>query len=444
MRQRFFTAALFLTILLCPGALTAQFNFQDWAWRTTLTPRQDIDGMAALLLDGPVYDRLLTPPDDFRLVNQRGALVPHAIQCGRTSATRKVVARPVQIINRTYVPKRFSRAVLDFGERIAKNKLKIDLPGQNYRRRVTIEGGDDGTTWETVAENLFLFDIQVPGQSHRVDALAFAENRFRYLRLTVENMPDDPERVEIQGASAFYEEAAGEPQLMQVAIVKRNIEQDKKTHSTVITLDLGFRHLPLQTLVLTIDDPLFQRAYSVSGRNTTTHKTYRRAEEAWRAEEAETPWSSISHGTFYRRLDQGKVFQSIEAVIPDAAYRYLRVTVKNNDDAELTIRDITVERRTCAVLFKAQPGAQYTLYGGSNKAGAPSYDLARVVPGLDISILPQMTHGAIESLKPEEPRIPWSERYRYVISAGVIVAVMLMLWIIVPALRKETETTRKS
>ena len=205
MRRRFFTAALFLTILLCPGALRAQFNLQDWEWRTTLTPRQSIDGMAALMLDGPVYDRLLTPPDDLRLVNQRGALVPHSIQCGRIAATRKVVVRPVQIINRTYVPKRFSRAVLDFGERVGKNKIKIDLPGQNYRRRVTIEGGDDGTAWETVAENLFLFDIQVPGQSHRVDALAFAENSFRYLRLTVENMPDDPERVEMQGASAFYE-----------------------------------------------------------------------------------------------------------------------------------------------------------------------------------------------------------------------------------------------
>jgi hypothetical protein len=430
-------AALFFGPLVGPDTLTAQFNPQEWGWRTSLSRPQEITGMAALPLDEAIYDRLLTPPHDLRLVDQSAALVPHVIQCGRTITVAATAIRPVRIINRTYAPKRYSRAVLDFGERALKNKLKVDLSGQNYRRRITIEGGEDGRTWETVQEQNFLFDVHVPAQSLRVDTLAFPENSFRYLRLTVENMADDPERVEINGVNAFYEEPAGEPQLARVEVVNRNIEQDKKTNSTVVTLDLRFRNLPFQTVALAIENARFERAYAVEGRNTITHKIYRRTEEAWRAEERETPWSSVSRGTFYRRQDQGKLAESTEAPIPHAAYRYLRVTILNRDDSPLEIKDVAVKRRTCALLFDTQPGAQYTLYGGSGKGGAAAYDFARLVPGMDIATLPQLSHGPIETLKPEETQVPWSERYSYLITGGVVVAVLLMLGIILPVLKRE-------
>jgi hypothetical protein len=352
-KYRLFALALSLGSLFGPSTSTAQFNPQDWGWRTTLTLSRGTGGMVALPLDGPLYDRLVTPPHDLRLVNDRGALVPHVIQCGRTTAASTVVTRPVQIINRTYTPKRFSRAVLDFGERIVKNRLAIGLSGQNYRRRVVIEGGDDGTSWETLAENLFLFDIQLPEHSHRVDTLAFSENSFRYLRVTVENMPDDPERIEIHGAIAFYEEPAGNPQLTGVEVVNRTVEQDQ----TVVTLDLGFRFLPLQSVALVVDDPLFQRGYTVEGRNTITHKHYRRAEEAWRAHEIETPWSSVSRGTFYRRQDQRKLSELTGAVIPHAAYRYLRVTIKNNDDKPLLSGTSRSSAGPALSFLKRNPGA---------------------------------------------------------------------------------------
>src|SRR5437899_10308481 len=66
-------------------------------------------------------------------------------------------------------------------------------------------------------------------------------------------MPDDSERVEINGVSAFYEQPAGDPQLTRVEVVNRIIEQDKKTNSTVIALDLGSRHLPIQSLALVVE-----------------------------------------------------------------------------------------------------------------------------------------------------------------------------------------------
>jgi Protein of unknown function (DUF3999) len=436
-KHPFVAAALCLCALLGPHASAAQFKPQEWGWRTTVTTGPGTAGMVALPLDEAIYDRMLSPPHDLRLVNKNNALVPHVVQCGRTTAASRVATRRVRVINRTYEPKRFSRAVLDFGEKAVKNRLKIELAGENYRRRVAIEGGDDGTSWELIAENNFLFDIHVPGLTQRVDGLAFPENNFRYVRLTVENMPDDPERVEILGANAFYEAPAGEPQLARVEVLSRSIEQDQKTNATSVTVDLRFRNLPLQTVALDVGDSRFERAYAIEGRNSKRHKIYRRAEEAWRAEEVETPWSSVSLGNFYRREDRGKIWEATEVVIPHAAYRYLRITIQNRDDRPLEIRDVTVKRRTCALLFDAPSGAQYILYGGNGAAGAPAYDFARLAPGMDIATLPQLTHGAIETLRPEEPQAPWSERYGYLITAGVAVAVILMLAIILPVLRKE-------
>lgn len=62
---------------------------------------------------------------------------------------------------------------------------------------------------------------------------------------------------------------------------------------------------------------------------------------------------------------------------------------------------------------------------------------------MDISQLPQMVRGPIEELKPEEPQVPWSERHWYVITAGVIAAVGLMLWIIIPGLKREIANDNK-
>jgi len=67
-----------------------------------------------------------------------------------------------------------------------------------------------------------------------------------------------------------------------------------------------------------------------------------------------------------------------------------------------------------------------------------------LTPGADISGLPQLAHGAIKDLKPEEPQVPWSERYWYAITIGVIVAVVLMLWIILTALKKDMDSSQKS
>lgn len=429
-----------LYYLLSPVIAEAAFEPEGWAWKTVINTPQSAETFVALPLDGPIYDGLLNPPNDLRLVDRNHALTPHLIRCGRTAAASEMVARPVRLLNRTYEPLSFSRVVLDFGQNGVKNRIKVELSGENYYRKAMIEGGNDGVQWEKIADSLPLFDMAVDGKSHKVDTLGFPENTFRYLRLTIKNVENDTRQIEILNASAFYEEQVEEAQLVQIETVGRNIEQDEKTKSTVIELDLGYRHMPLHSISLDVEDALFHRAYTIEGRNTIKHKIRRRTEEAWRAEEVETRWNPASRGIVYRRQDEGKVAEATGDTLARASYRFLRITIKNGDDAPLRIKDITVDRKICALVFEPRPGNQYVLYGGNIQAGPPSYDFSRVAPDMDIAALPQAGHGPIEPLQPQKSQIPWSERYWYVITAAVILAVALMLWIIFPALRREMKT----
>jgi hypothetical protein len=429
-------AFLLCVFLISPGA-SAEFDREGWAWKTEITPPQGTESYLSLPLEGPIFDSLLTPPHDLRLVDPGGALVPHAIRCGRTAEANETVTRPVRVLNRTYRPYRFSRVVLDFGESAVKNRVKVELTGTNYRRKALVEGGNDGVQWERVADGLVLFDVSGPDKSTTIDTLAFPENNFRYLRLTVENMADDLERVKIVSVAAFHLVYKGGPQLVRVEIVHQKITQDKKTEATVIELDLGFRNLPLHDVTLDIEDAFFHRSYAVDGRQTITHKVHRRTEEAWRAEEVETRWKPVSKGGFYRRQDQGKATEATTAMLSRVFYRHLRITVENHDDAPLRIGRVTVRRQTCGLVFARGSATHYVLYGGNARAGAPSYDFDRRTAGLDISILPMATRSGIERLQPAETKIPWSERYWYVMTGGVVVAVALMLWFILPALRRE-------
>ena len=96
---RFLVFVLFVRILGGPGISDAQVIPQDWGWKTTATAQASPTNLVALPLDEAIDDRLSAAPHDLRFVNPSGALLPDAIQCGRTATTSVATARPVQIIS---------------------------------------------------------------------------------------------------------------------------------------------------------------------------------------------------------------------------------------------------------------------------------------------------------------------------------------------------------
>ena len=77
------------------------------------------------------------------------------------------------------------------------------------------------------------------------------------------------------------------------------------------------------------------------------------------------------------------------------------------------------------LIFQAQPGASYKLYYGNPEARSPSYELERILPFLETENLPVGTLGLQrnnETFNVEETRLPFSERYTWLITVVVVVA----------------------
>ena len=69
-----------------------------------------------------------------------------------------------------------------------------------------------------MAENLWFFDVRLQGRKFTLDTLTFPRNNFRYLRLTVYNMTDDPRRITIESAKAAFYRTESKKELVEVPV----------------------------------------------------------------------------------------------------------------------------------------------------------------------------------------------------------------------------------
>src|SRR5512133_1535666 len=96
----------------------------------------------AVRLDREVYEGARADLGDLRILDDTGALAPFVLDRGQRRCD-PAPPRPL-IRNRGWRGDRALSAVLDFGRRTRKPRLQLELSGDNFRRRVAVEGSDDG------------------------------------------------------------------------------------------------------------------------------------------------------------------------------------------------------------------------------------------------------------------------------------------------------------
>ena len=434
-------ASVPIFLCLLPAVLiafpaSAAFDLADWTWQSEVGLGESPPGFVRVTLTPEVFDQSQGSLNDLRVLDGDAALVPYVIYRGRARDVEKVAWRPAQLLNRTFQPEKYNRVTLDFGERVKKNRIRVRLSQTNFRRRVLIEGSDDGTNWDIVAENKWLFDIHLPDKEFTVDTLDLRTNDFRYLRLTAYNMPDDPRRIEIESVEGALAEKLGEAELTPVPVTIRSVTHDEKKQQTIYELDLGFRNLPMVSMEFGFGEPYFYRGYELLGRNTETEAIERRTETGWDVTERERPWRSIHRGLLHRIHHEGKVSESKRIEPLNAPYRCLELRVFDGDDAPLDLTNVTAMRRKASLVFESEPGRRYRLVGGNPKASAPRFDLGRSIEGVGERDVPVVVLGALVPIQHEPEVPPWTERNTALVWVVLIVAVGVMLTLILKNARK--------
>jgi len=422
-------------ILATPWYARAEFDLEGWAWERAIELDNSASGFVRLPIDAEVFDESQASLQDLRVLDPGGNLVPHVLKWTSAEDTTNTKWRDVTMINSVFQPESYSRVTLDFGESVRKNLVRVQLSNENFRRRLSIEGSGDNVNWNVVTENRWLFDIHQQGRVFVMDTIQFPVNDFRYLRLTVDNMADDPRRVTIERVESAIREVVEKKSLVLVPATEVETSFDEDTRESVIDIDLGLKNLPVAMIDIQIEDPHFFRGVSVSGRNSVVEEVRRKTEVGWDTVERDTPWSALHRGVLFRIHDEGSIDENTVIEGISGPYRYLQMRVDNGDNPPLDVSEVRVFRREAGLVFESDGAGPYRLIGGNPDAPAPRYDLGRSIVGVGMQDLPMTRLAAMTRLIPTEKQLPWTERNAVLIWVVLIAAVSAMAVLVVRSLK---------
>jgi len=367
-------------------------------------------GRVAVTLDRDVYERARADLGDLRVLDDTGAAVPYLLD--RAEGGDAPLREP-RILNRAFVRGQSSTVTLDFGAPTLKSELALRTGGDNFRRRVKVEGQDrPGQAWTTLTDGAYVFAVPGPPAA-RYETVALPQNDFPLLRVTVYDGPDDKEPVAIEAVSARALERPP-PREEEVPLELRVVE-DARARETQVLADLGARHQPCRGLVLDVADPEFFRGVAVEARQEPL------------APGAEPYWMPVGEGSLYRYRAGGTLYEKLRLDLSERQ-RTLRLRIRNLDDRPLTLRGLRLVRPVERVAFEAQAGRRYRLAYGSERLPAPAYDIARTA-GDRAGWFAQAGEGrllaAVRVVLPEA-RAPWTERHPALVWAALLTLVGLL------------------
>jgi hypothetical protein len=369
-------------------------------------------GLLALTLDRHVYEAARADLGDLRVTDERGRDVPFALDRGGPPGTTP--ERELRMRNTGRTADGAATAVLDLGERTPRSRLGLRLSGANFRRRVSVEGSDDGRTWTTLIDEGWLFAIPAP-EPARYETMALPENDFPLLRVTVHPGPDERERVAIERA---WVPAGERPRRRETVLEPRwSRAEDPTSRETWLTLDLGARHQPFHAVALEVGDPRFFREVRVEARREPPSTPGR----------APSPlaWAEIGRGVLYRLEHEGRTRECLQ-IPARGRERVLRLRIRNRDDRPLRIAGVHVLVPVERVMFEAASGSRYRLTYGAAGLTAPTYDLARTL-GVEEGPPGRADLGPpVRRAVPAEPPPPWSDRYPALLWGGLLAVVALL------------------
>ncbi|PTX92482.1 hypothetical protein DB354_14205 [Opitutus sp. ER46] len=251
-----------------------------------------------------------------------------------------------------------TQLLIETGTSAPLTGLTLRTPADGFIKGALLERSDDGVQWSPLRSGAPLF------RQHGAELLTLplAGVSTAWLRVTLDDTRNTP--VPFLGATlcvAVPQAPDSTRELPDVGLTQR----EEFAGVTVLTLDLGARHLPLAELQFDIGDALFTRRVKVAVRELRNEVATERV---------------LAQGVIFR-LGVGGAATAAELSVPldlDAPARELLVYVENGDSPPLEIRGVRVRHRPVWLVFAAPLAGTYNLLTGNPNVPAPHYDLARL------------------------------------------------------------------
>lgn len=413
MKSLGFFFLLILAAMVLVISVSAQTSLALWPYYVEVTPEKNSPGLYDLIVPLPVLDKSKQELDDLRLFDSTNREIPYAIRVRQE--VDEVEEFEARLFNYAQATPGTSEVSVDLDEDPGEhNELEIETSGENFRRRVTVEGSDTVRDWKMLNSRGVLLRFASQNDAVESKRISYPTSRYRYLRVRVERDElTDGQAPRITGVKAILSfREKGQLSTWSVPVPAYQLERNQGAHASAWNIDLGGR-APCDRLTLEVDDNSFSRPFKVEAIDDPQNVRL------------------IATGTLTRHLDETKplviVFDQEEIV------RKLRLQITDHSNPTLNITSIQASAPARQLVFELkQPVTEpLRLFFGSPNVSAPHYDFENE---LRKQLSTEPTHSTIGDVitnpeyKPEPlpltERVPW---LIYVVLAASSIALAFIL-----------------
>jgi hypothetical protein len=351
---------------------------------------------------------------DLRLFDGENHEIPYAIRVREGVDEREEF--DAQVFNRATIGASASEVTLDLGEDNSEhNEVEIQTSGENFRRRVSIEGSDSGREWRMLKNDAVIFGFHSDGKTLEANHVSYPTSRYRYLRVRVnaDELSDNraPEIADVTVMMTVQEQGA--LSTWAVAVPDYQLLRNQGAHATAWTIDFGAR-VPCSRLNLTIDNASFYRPFQVEAvddpqnpRLLASGNLSRRAGEKPDPEEI----------TF----DQEEHVQKVR----------LQVTDYSNETLSISAIQASAPARELVFELKQPQSLPLRLFFGNQKILEPHYDFEKELSAKLKTPPIQSTVGESNKNLAFTPEpLPFTERVPWLIYLVLALSGVALGWIL--------------
>lgn len=353
-----FIIAIAAAMLLIVSA-AAQTSLSPWPYYIEVTPEKNAPGVYDLVLPLAVLDK--SGVGDIRLYDAANREIPYAVRI------RKDVDVVEDFEGRLYNFAQSggtSEVSVDLAEDPHEhNEVEIETSGMNFRRRVTIEGSDNGNDWRLLSNSGMLLSFTAQNDAVESKKISYPTSRYRYLRIRVQRDElSDREAPRITRVKAMMSvREKGQLATWSVDVPSYQLLRNQGAHATVWTIDLG-ANAPCDRLSLEIENESFTRPFQVESVDDPENVRL------------------IASGTLTRHVGDERnpmviVFDDEQRV------RKLRLQITDYSNPSLSITSIQASAPARQLIYELkEPASQpLRLYFGNASVPAPNYDFENEV-----------------------------------------------------------------
>jgi len=400
-------------ILITAIAVLAQSQFSSWPFYVELTGNQTA-GVYQFTVPLQVMGESRDDLGDLRLFDSENHEVPYAIR------TRASVNEQLEftghLFNEVTVASGATEATVDLGDDATEhNQVQIQTAGDDFRRRVVVEGSDSRSDWKTLVSDGVIFNFHADGKTAASNSISYPTSRYRYLRVRVykdELSDSDPPNITgVRALKGVYDK--GQLNTWNVYVPDYQLIRNQGAHAAQWTIDLGSR-VPCDRLSLTIADSSFFRPFEVEN-----------------FDDPQNP-RLLANGYISRRAgDEQKplmiTFGQEEHV------RKLRLQITDYSNQTLTIEGIEASAPARELVFELKQPQRLPLrlFFGNAKVPEPHYDFEKELATKLKSSVKQTSVGEVIKNPAYTPEpLPFTERVPWLIYLVLAASSLALGWIL--------------